>query len=1319
MIKRVISLFLFLFLVDLSSGMNCPDQCTCKEDTKTTDCSHLGLTVFPEGVDETTKTLLLHDNAILHLPISLGFPHLERFNASGNYLQRLEWALFIGMQALTELDLSRNQLSAIDERAFQYNGFLQHLDLSYNMIEVLPDAFHYLPSLKRLWLSHNAIFSFPERAFYDLGSLEDLSLTGNRLELLYAFPPQLFNVPSLLHLDLSSCGLREIPNEAFIKLVHLRHLNISDNRLSALPSLAQMEKLEELDVSRNRLITWGIDIGTLRFLDIGWNPELPTMGRMESLEQLNMQGLNMGYFNFDTVRSYSKLRVLDLSRNGLNSVDFSRVNESVLALEYLNLSHNALEDVPDALSAQPAVRGSLAHHVAIMDLSYNVLKSSPKLLHLGHMRNLTQLSLAHNLLNERSGWYACGTIDSCANVDSLSFCGWCHSLGMAVEGTAAGPSDARIQCNRMPGDWVVNATHCLNSTFQAGMANASGCSTNFGFNGTSVWGGEWEYTDHSFTLRLGEMPSIRHLDISHNRLLGLPSDFVLQACHLTDLIVHGNEISLLAMFNGIDHQKLESLTIGGSETLLLPTLYYPNLKRLHMREVHISEPQYTMFENLTSLTSLVWTFSPSFGISRWVDATLSEKEAATARPQTPEQVTKQLCETLFKTNIHLREIHTEYVWMGAFSASCVHGPLETLVMRHAGLHSMEDVHLLDKLRILDLSFNTDLDSMASISLGRLPLLHMLRLKNCSVYSLSSSFLMHLPNLQTLDMSNNLLTGIPVGCFRFNPVLKSVDFSNNALTALNKGVFSGVPMLTSVNVSMNHIPRLDSFIFEHLPRLYMVDFRWNPIEYFIENVFYEAPIKKMWLSANKTEKKRIKLARHFLRGISPLEIGIESFGTIEGMTYDDGQSVFDHVGHSLKVLNLGHNQLETVDDAMLKSLKMLKWLSLESNKLQRLTNSSFNGLLNLETLILDHNKLTAIPEYALSTNSRLVTLSANNNTLTSLPLHLFASTHHLQNVWLGKNKITGFPHGLFDATYVLQSIDLHGNSRLSCCGLLDLVHMMTTPSIQGAMKDIECSLPDFIDFDRVKATAKNISVTALNAPGLARACYAFDSPCAVNNGGCSANAHCFAVMGSPIPACECKEAYFGDGITCKKFNPCNYKNGGCDEHAICTHTDDKSTVCQCMFGYKGDGIMCIAFNPCDKQNGGCPANSTCTMTKEKVECECLWGFELSDNECMAIDLCKQDNGGCHKNAHCKVEQMGDAPTCKCADGYTGSGFICVQNPQNPETTSTILILVGLVSIAILFILALFFLSTLITKKLEKEVTETQAYGILRFANLDFE
>ncbi|XP_062403776.1 leucine-rich repeat and transmembrane domain-containing protein 2-like [Sardina pilchardus] len=142
------------------------------------------------------------------------------------------------------LQLSRNNLSALEPGVFSSIASLQSLDLSSNNISVLHvRAFANLSRLERLDLSSNPVLSLPVGIFGELGRLTELVLSDTSLRALGA---DLFQgLTQLRRLDLSLNRLTALPRGLLGGLQELTWLSLAANGLRSVQR-AQFEPLAEL-----------------------------------------------------------------------------------------------------------------------------------------------------------------------------------------------------------------------------------------------------------------------------------------------------------------------------------------------------------------------------------------------------------------------------------------------------------------------------------------------------------------------------------------------------------------------------------------------------------------------------------------------------------------------------------------------------------------------------------------------------------------------------------------------------------------------------------------------------------------------------------------------------------------------------------------------------------------------------------------------------------------------------------------------------------------------------------------------------------------
>ncbi|NXV14158.1 MFHA1 protein, partial [Cepphus grylle] len=234
-----------------------------------------------------------------------------------------------------------------------------------------------LGELEALNLSGRGLEELPEEVGAALSGLRVLSLRRNRLGRLPA--AALRHLGRLAELDLSHNRLRGLGDGgALAGLRGLRKLSLSHNELGAEgpglpPRLAELGRLEELDLSFNRLRRLPEGLGHLRHLralDVDHNllPSFPTpLLELAALEELDCSGnRHLGALP-EGIAALHRLKILWLSGTGLAALPEGLCQLS--ALESLMLDGNRLR-------ALPAGFGSL-QRLKMLNLSSNLLGEFP------------------------------------------------------------------------------------------------------------------------------------------------------------------------------------------------------------------------------------------------------------------------------------------------------------------------------------------------------------------------------------------------------------------------------------------------------------------------------------------------------------------------------------------------------------------------------------------------------------------------------------------------------------------------------------------------------------------------------------------------------------------------------------------------------------------------------------------------------------------------------------------------------------------------------------------------------------------------------
>ncbi|XP_032181677.1 leucine-rich repeat-containing protein 4B [Mustela erminea] len=287
-------LFLWLFSPPLGAGgggvamtlaagggsppaTSCPAACSCSNQASRVICTRRELAEVPASIPVNTRYLNLQENGIqvIRTDTFKHLRHLEILQLSKNLVRKIEVGAFNGLPSLNTLELFDNRLTTVPTQAFEY-----------------------LSKLRELWLRNNPIESIPSYAF-------------NR-------------VPSLRRLDLGELKrLEYISEAAFEGLVNLRYLNLGMCNLKDIPNLTALVRLEELELSGNRLdlIRPGSFQGltSLRKLWL-MHAQVATIERnafddLKSLEELNLSHNNLMSLPHDLFTPLHRLERVHLNHN--------------------------------------------------------------------------------------------------------------------------------------------------------------------------------------------------------------------------------------------------------------------------------------------------------------------------------------------------------------------------------------------------------------------------------------------------------------------------------------------------------------------------------------------------------------------------------------------------------------------------------------------------------------------------------------------------------------------------------------------------------------------------------------------------------------------------------------------------------------------------------------------------------------------------------------------------------------------------------------------------------------------------------------------
>lgn len=267
--------------------------------------------------------------SIKHVPIEVfkAFPKLHTLILEGE-VETLRQGDFIDALHLKKLFLG-HKLKEIPIGVLTSARQLVNLQLSYNEISVVQDnAFDGLEKLEFLDLAKNNLTIIKTNTFSGLRALQFLTLARNRIEVIEKCA---FKFPALERLHLGFNKLTVLDDKIFSETPLLQYIDFRQNRLESIgAAFDNLQKLEFLLLDDNRIA------------DIS----LSTFSALPSLQQLFLH--NSGWFSNTSAieikyeSSKSILKHLDLSNNQLTSdFDFKNIFP-FKELEVLNIENNEL-----------------------------------------------------------------------------------------------------------------------------------------------------------------------------------------------------------------------------------------------------------------------------------------------------------------------------------------------------------------------------------------------------------------------------------------------------------------------------------------------------------------------------------------------------------------------------------------------------------------------------------------------------------------------------------------------------------------------------------------------------------------------------------------------------------------------------------------------------------------------------------------------------------------------------------------------------------------------------------------------------------------
>ncbi|XP_015113349.1 toll-like receptor 6 [Diachasma alloeum] len=320
-----------------------------------------------------------------------------------------------------------------------------------------------------------------------------------------------------------------------------------------------------------------------------------------------------------------------------------------------------------------------------------------------------------------------------------------------------------------------------------------------------------------------------------------------------------------------------------------------------------------------------------------------------------------------------------------------------------------------------------------------PLIEKIDLSHNNIWQLPESIFCPLANLVSLNVSWNMLkdvtelgfsdyvgnhpkrelesTVLPVAC---SLDIQSLDVSNNQISVLPPFGFSALKRLRTLNISGNAISMVDDSALRGLRLLEVFDLSSNRIVALPSGMFKDAT----------NTLKELRLQNNSISALAPgLVADMNQLVTLD-LSRNTLTSSWLNAGTfagliRLVLLDLSRNKIVKVDPALFKDLYTLQILNLHHNEIDTIPADTFSPMSNLHTLDLAHNKLTYLDAYSLNGLFAMSLFSLDSNLLEGIHPDAFRNCSSMQDLNLSGNNLEAIPVALKDMR-MLRTLDLGEN-----------------------------------------------------------------------------------------------------------------------------------------------------------------------------------------------------------------------------------------------------------------------------------------------------
>ncbi|EDS27440.1 leucine-rich repeat-containing G-protein coupled receptor 4 [Culex quinquefasciatus] len=831
--------------------------------------------------------------------------NVKVLDLSNNQLMALDEGVFIGCRKLQDIQLDGNKLTAVPASSFKDLPSLRIISLRNNLIEnVSSDSFAFSNKLERIDLRYNRIHMLRANAFSNLQTMKELLLAGNLISVIdeRAF----MGADMIQKLDLSDNLIGEFPTAALSSIESLKVLNLSLNNIDKLESkhLQQLRNLQILDISRNVIAS-----------------VLP-----------------------GTFREQILLKYLDLSLNSLRTIEDDAF-EGLDNLQTLILRDNNILLIPgSALGRLPRLSNLYLDYNRVAALSSSILKSIQP-------ENIRYLSLSRNVIRELPA----NSFTSFKKLIYLDISG--NSLGVINEDTFAGLDNTLLEIKMsynkistfrktvLPklrrldissnsiDDLAIDAFHGLSNLLYLNMSGN-------------------EHVLQVTRTMIYPLNKLQVLDVSNCGLKGIQPDLFHNNTELRIVLLSHNHLKMVDENTFMSLNNLFNVDLSQNEiTTIKPRSFINtvNLRTLNLRGNKLTDFKADIFNSETAMETL----------------DLSDNEISTFAPST------------FKIHPRLRKIILAKNKIERFSPDLANmlDFLEVIDLSENQLTIIDQLDFSRYANLRELYFaQNQIELLNDMAFHNSTQLQIIDLSRNRLERLSERAFLGMSRIEKLDLSHNALQELPEGIFDKSRVVKveNIILANNSFRSIPfsalKDQHDSVYSLDMSYNKLTDIPASNAYMV--MVNIKDVDFSFNSLSEQAIKMLLEQPktVRKLNLASTGIERLPI-LETPYLQ---VLNVSMNNISAV-------GDRVFDKTT-LLEVLDVSSNRLENIDPlkSVWPKLTLLSYLDLSRNPIKTIMAHAFDSLDALRTLkIKDLPQISRLEKNAFKQLSSLSNLEAYN------------------------------------------------------------------------------------------------------------------------------------------------------------------------------------------------------------------------------------------------------------------------------------------------------------------------------------------------------